>query len=80
MTYHVTCPFSGQKFYRQHMNDMRRFVFSMMSTRDCDKRIRIMDGKTMIGSMWKEGGHIWYQTKGTRVHSIVHSDGTTRRL
>lgn len=79
MVYHVTCPFSGQKFYYKYMVDMRRFVYAMMSTRECNKRIRIYDGREIIGSMWKEGRYIRYQGKGTRKHNTVNEDGSLRK-
>ena len=78
MTYHVTCPFSGKKFYRPGMDDMRRFVYAMMTSKHCQKRIRIYDGSEVAGTMWMKGGYIWYQRKGSRKHHTVREDGTFR--
>jgi hypothetical protein len=78
MTFHVTCPFSGKRFNRDTITDLRRFVYAMMTTRDCDKRIRLYDGKQYYGSMWKAHGYVWYQTKGSRTKRLVNSDGTLR--
>lgn len=78
MTYKVKCPYSHKDFIYDNLDDMRRFVVAMMLKFDCKKRVFIRRGKTIYGSMWKDGNVIRWQTKGTRTKRIVNKDGKLR--
>lgn len=80
MTYHVTCPYSGEVYSYEKLVAIRRFVYAMMVKKDCQRRIRIRDGRQMVGTMWKVGRTVYYRTKHVRTARIVNQDGTTRRI
>lgn len=79
MTYHVVCPYSGKTYSYDSLVDIRRFVYAMMVKMNCKKRIRIKDGRMMMGSMWMIGKTIYYRTKHVRTVRVVNEDGTIRR-
>lgn len=79
MTYHVKCPLSGKTFDFENLVATRRFVIAIMKREPrCDRKIRIMDGKMLYGTMWKERGLILYRSKGRSKVWILNDNGTRR--
>ena len=78
MTYHVKCPYSDNIFSYPDRDSIRRFVYAMMTKKDCTKKVWIRNGKRYVGSMWKTGRNVWWQSKGSRTKRIVSKDGTLR--
>lgn len=79
MTYHVKCPLSGKTFDFENLVAIRRFIIAIMKREPrCEKKIRIMDGKRLWGTMWRENGLILYRTNGSRKVWILNDNGTRR--
>lgn len=82
LTYHVVCPISKKRYDFESKDDLRWFTVKILGHLKGTKtqRIRLYDGRTYIGSMWRSAGTIYYQSKGVRAKRIVNErDGTIRR-
>ncbi len=82
LTYHVVCPISKKRYDFESKDDLRWFTVKILGHLKGTKtqRIRLYDGRTYIGSMWRSAGIIYYQSKGVRAKRIVNDrDGTIRR-
>lgn len=78
--YHVKCPLSGKTFSFVKLDVMRRFVLAIMRKNPkCTKKIRIMNGRQLAGTMWKVGDVVLWKTNGVRERRIVNEDGSIRR-
>lgn len=79
MSFHVTCPISRKRFYFDRITDARVFIAKIYARiPDYSNRIRVYDGKEMVGSAWKAYGKIWWQSKGVRAKRLVNANGTLR--
>lgn len=80
MSFHLTCPISRKRFDFERITDARVFIAKIFErTPRYANRIRVYDGKEMVGSAWKAYGKIWWQSKGVRAKRIVNHNGTLRR-
>lgn len=75
--YHVTCPFSGERYEFSSKDALRGFVASMMAQQpDCDRTIRLYADGTLFGTMKKvSDGAVFRQAKG-RASYYVKKDGS----
>ena len=75
--YHVTCPFSGEKYTFNTQNAIRKFIASMMAQReDCNRTIRIYSDAGMVGSMRKTPKGIMYRLVNSASTYPVNKDGS----
>ena len=80
MSFHVTCPLSRKRFYFDRITDARVFIAKIFDRAPkYTSRIRVYDGKEMVGSAWKAYGKGWGQSRGVRAKRIVNHNGTLRR-
>ena len=75
--YHVTCPFSGERYEFNSKDALRGFVASMMAQQpDCDRTIRLYADGTLFGTMKKvSDGAVFRQTNG-KTSYYVKKDGS----
>ncbi len=75
--YHVTCPFSGERYEFSNKDALRGFVASMMAQQpDCDRTIRLYANGKQFGSMKKgPNGAVFRQVNG-KTSYYVRKDGS----
>lgn len=79
MTYHVTCPISGEPIYFESIIDLRAFVIdSMKRNKDCNKTIHVHQGTRTVGTMRRTDKGVVYRSSVTRKDHLLKRDGTFR--
>ena len=79
MTYHVTCPLSGEPIYFDSIVELREFVIqSMKKNPNCNKTIHVHQGSKTIGTMRRTDKGVVYRSAESRKDYLLNKDGTFR--
>lgn len=79
MTYHVTCPISGEPIYFESIYGLRAFVIASIERNPkCNKTVHIYQGTKTIGTMRRTDRGIVYRSARTRKDHLLNVNGTYR--